>query len=884
MSSLRRHRRAGLALVVLALALLGVRLQSSRAVVRTGNGIRLSRLEAPEVPLESKVQGTVGDFLLESDVLSLIIGASTVTPEQRTKFGRILDVAAGNWNQDGLESLGTNARISGRAAIVTTTAVTPTFVEGAPAVRISQTAYNDRLWLTTLLRVRTGVPYVEITTRIENRGKAPIKALEVGDYIAWTGVPTFVPGIGEIEDKGKRTLRWFGRRGPALAYAMVYPDVPANVEFQSGVHPLQTAWSLPATIAPGEEKVFLRYLVASWRSMADAASWAHRLCGQFVGHVVGRLEPPPPSALLTAMAPDGSVALRSQVEWDGTFDLPLAPGRYTLLLDTPGGTSETLVDVRATGPPTTAEFVMPRPGSLVFRVTDSADRPMPARLIVKGIGTTPDPIFGPDFSAAGGHNEIHSGTGTGSVELPRGKYEVLITRGPEFSLVKRSVTIRAGEGVVLPAILVHEVDPHGWIAGDFHLHAAPSIDSEVTLEDRIASLLAGGVDFAVATDHNHVTDYEPFVRAAVAEDRLGVGIGVEITTKDWGHFNAYPVPKNSKAPPFAGIAPKEIFAFVREKLPGAVLQVNHPWMAGYGYFRRAALNEATGDVWRKGFSFDFDTLEIVNGFELSNPDALDQNLSRWFKLLNLGRHYTAVGNSDSHKVSRQWAGYPRTYVNVEHDEPGTALMTEIASALRAGRTVVSMGPFVDVKVNGVGPGGLARADGETINVSVTVTAADWIDVASADIIVDGVISEVLLARPAEQGNVRIDQTVELRVEADAWLVVVVKGTELMKTVLPGVHVPPFAFTNAIFIDVDGDGVYRRPEAKPPELPAPIRAPPVVAPQPQTGPPPPPPAAEEDAQAAAPGSFAPDVVPSPPPRDAGTPPPEIRDAETPQGSG
>ena len=52
----------------------------------------------------------------------------------------------------------------------------------------------------------------------------------------------------------------------------------------------------------------------------------------------------------------------------------------------------------------------------------------------------------------------------------------------------------------------------------------------------------------------------------------------------------------------------------------------------------------------------------------------------WFELINAGRRYTAVGNSDSHRLVYQWAGYPRTYVRVEDDRPSIATDSRCAAA------------------------------------------------------------------------------------------------------------------------------------------------------------------------------------------------------------
>src|SRR4029078_401403 len=98
------------------------------------------------------------------------------------------------------------------------------------------------------------------------------------------------------------------------------------------------------------------------------------------------------------------------------------------------------------------------------------------------------------------------------------------------------------------------------------------------------------------------------------------------------------------------VDPAGIFAAVRAAAPGAVIQVNHPRMGDIGYFNDASLDLVHAAA-KPGFSFEFDTIEVHNGFEHENRAAVEQNLSDWFSLLDLGRHYTAVGNSDSHELS-----------------------------------------------------------------------------------------------------------------------------------------------------------------------------------------------------------------------------------------
>src|SRR6185436_4085985 len=99
-------------------------------------------------------------------------------------------------------------------------------------------------------------------------------------------------------------------------------------------------------------------------------------------------------------------------------------------------------------------------------------------------------------------------TGRGTLEVPHGRYEVLVSHGPEWEVARESVDVEHRDAATLHAVLRHVVETPGWLACDFHLHAAPSDDSGVSLTDRVASLLTEGVELAVASDHDHVTSYE----------------------------------------------------------------------------------------------------------------------------------------------------------------------------------------------------------------------------------------------------------------------------------------------------------------------------------------------------------------------------------------
>jgi hypothetical protein len=261
-------------------------------------------------------------------------------------------------------------------------------------------------------------------------------------------------------------------------------------------------------------------------------------------------------------------------------------------------------------------------------------------------------------------------------------------------------------------------------------------------------------------------------------------------------------------PAFSNVEPPEIFSNVRAAAPGVVIQVNHPRLKGIGYYNRIELDALTGEAESEGSSLDFDTVEVMNGIELASAKSADINLKEWFEILNLGRRYTAVGNSDSHKLVGQWAGYPRTYVRVPEDDPSAVTVEQVSRALRAGQAVVSNGPFVTTLAEGrAGPGDFLPANHGRVSLRVDVRAPPWMDVRRADVFVNGERVASVPARGTTDA-VRIDWRTSLRIAKDSWIVVVARGDRPMQRVMPNTQAAPFAFTNPIFVDADGDGVFR----------------------------------------------------------------------------
>ena len=342
---------------------------------------------------------------------------------------------------------------------------------------------------------------------------------------------------------------------------------------------------------------------------------------------------------------------------DGDYSGPLEPGRYFLVaFGRERGVSRP-VAVEITADRTeVVHLAIPQSGGVHFRVQDQGGLATPCRLTFIALDQAGDAYDWDGLNRVelgggrwdhGVHKIVHSVTGEGMVDLPAGRYEIYVSRGFEYSIAHwDEVEVRAGQVVPLQAALIHEVDTTGFVSGDFHVHARPSVDSGFALEERLKSYLAEGVEYAVSSDHDILTDYQPIIHKLSAEAFVQTDVGVETTTLDFGHYNGYPMkfdagdPAWHGAPPWYGLGLDAVFAGMRERraeglaVQDFIVQANHPRDGIMGYFSQIGLSGYDLERKTPGMMMcgpqtevapcDFDTVEVMNEkrFELIRTPTL----------------------------------------------------------------------------------------------------------------------------------------------------------------------------------------------------------------------------------------------------------------------
>ncbi len=710
------------------------------------------------------------------------------------------------------------------------------------------------------------------------------------EYPQASGFPAF-PGL---------VTNMLATRGNGVSYALVAPSSPDNYPSRySALYPNQqvTDHGLlipylyssvtgvfhaepPPVLLPGQTFEFTLYFVVGRGDVGSVLDAVHEIRGTETGVLAGTLLDEGTGEAIehaSVVVQDAGARFVSQYDTDarGRFRGTLAPGTYTyrIVTHTRETTAARTVSIAA-GETTSVRELLPSPGTLMVQVFDEQGRRIPSKISLVANFSTAD--LGRDprtflYDLAVGEKQrstafdpqrtefiertAHSPDGRFEVRVRPGSYDLVVSRGLEYDVHTEPVLLAAGSSVEKTVTLRKSVGTDGWIGADLHLHAQPSLDSEMAIPDRVASIAAEGVEFAASTDHNFVTDYLPAIAELRLEPWLTSTVGLELTTFEMGHFNAFPLRVDEGSVrggefDWAGEPPQSLFDQLRglgKYGPGeTIVEVNHPRDNVLGYFSQFNLQPDTGlsepreglrgvlapfgpEFAPEAFSLDFDALEVLNGKRLDithtyrAPDPLppppipspapapgeivrDQYgkpafpgvMEDWHGLLNLGYRFTGVGNSDSHKALTQEPGYPRTYfyVGEGNDEAGRYDELDFVASIRSRRAIATNGPFVELTANGA-PIGSEILDGDgTVDLAVRVRSANWIPFERVRVWSNGEVIHDLTVPPAEQHSFARNLTLALTT-ADRWALVEVEGSANLFPILAPQEFEPLSAQTVI---------------------------------------------------------------------------------------
>lgn len=663
-------------------------------------------------------------------------------------------------------------------------------------------------------------PHLLVETIYHNPGAAPLM-VEIADGIR--ADRTFTIVSDEQGNLFSAADDWFGQ-----AYGVRTGNVPLTLQMRG-------ALAFPAEVAkfelePGASRTIARKLFCADSQLAllglAAADLSQKVAtlSVKVAHPQGAAE----QAKLTLMQRDKVFATaRTGVsgEWSG----PVPEGQYELVVDYLGHprvkkTVDLTSDVRES-------ILLPEIGSVRLQVVDAEDRPLPCKVAFFGRDETPDPQFAPDSGEVAVGNLYYSHTGDVAQPLLAGKYEALVSHGPEYDAVSVEFEVLPGQTTAAAAKVKRVVDTQGWISADFHNHASPSGDNTASQYGRVLNLLCENIEFAPCTEHNRVDSYLPHLERMKATHLMATCSGIELTGSPLpvNHQNAFPIehlPRTqdgggptTETDPIEQIAKLSMWNGGADKL----LQMNHPNLPQILGDKDLDGNVDAG--FEKMFAFT-DVIEIHPIQSIFNPPGKDFDFRKdrnpafaWLQMLNQGYRIPGVVNTDAH-YNFHGSGWMRNFIRCSTDDPAKITTPEMIKSSEAGHVVMSTGPFLAVEMTTEAtkkpaiPGDDLSAPNGQAELFIRVQCPNWLDVNRVQVFLNGRADEELnftrRAASSQFGNevVKFEARLPLKLKRDTHVVVAAIGEGLTLGRVFGSNygkLPPVALANPIFVDVDGDG-------------------------------------------------------------------------------
>jgi hypothetical protein len=218
--------------------------------------------------------------------------------------------------------------------------------------------------------------------------------------------------------------------------------------------------------------------------------------------------------------------------------------------------------------------------------------------------------------------------------------------------------------------------------------------------------------------------------------------------------------------------------------------------------------------------------EILNPnpyYDLARPGrkaTIENRTFGWLQMLNQGRHVWCIAVSDAHRIFGNGVGSWRTYVPSSTDEPSEIKHSEIKHEeiirnSKAGRMMITNGPFLEVRAADGQPIGSSMISAGGVTLHVKVQAPNWMDIDRVQVLVNS-------RQPAEynfrrathahmfrDGVLKFESDIAVKLQRDAHLIVVAAGenSDLSKGWGRSWEsaMKPIAYTNPVYVDVDGKG-------------------------------------------------------------------------------
>jgi len=373
------------------------------------------------------------------------------------------------------------------------------------------------------------------------------------------------------------------------------------------------------------------------------------------------------------------------------------------------------------------------------------------------------------------------------------------------------------------------------------------MDNALSTVERLRTFVAEHGEVMVASEHDTVFSFDQLVKELHLSAKIITITGTEMTSevpshrvpKTIGHANFFPLEPLPQA--FRRGAPngenrrvREVIHEMQRRNPDIVSQLNHARRslalsgelpddfkeqidsqayldhmgpAAHPYQPALPINSYPNNTLIEADpvsglrDIDFDVIEIMNGPQADRVSRVEAMRLDWLSFLKQGIRIVGSANSDSHTRSSQVA-MPRNMVAVEDDSLAAFDIATFTSAIKKGNMYGTTGPLLTLDFSGVKMGGLAHVPKGRL--SGTVSSAAWVDAKTISAQING---ETIETKTLDESG---EFSFELEFLNDALLTVEVHGDAGADYQVVYPLFIPYAFSNPIYIDADGDGQWTAP--------------------------------------------------------------------------
>ena len=403
------------------------------------------------------------------------------------------------------------------------------------------------------------------------------------------------------------------------------------------------------------------------------------------------------------------------------------------------------------------------------------------------------------------------------LQLPAGQFQLFVAAGTEFVPSSRKISIKGRSSLQVRLGRWSNLAKQGWYAGDSHVHLHTGGPIQVTTRDALLAAQAEGIHYVNLCVSNNVGDDirdEDLITGKPHEHSTKnhlLVFGEEMRSMIYGHMQFFGIRKFVE-PQYTGFKntpnsfdyPANFVMAANATAQGGVVTYGHPMFKGQPlpFGKDPTANNAAA----RELPIDA-ILGVVQAIDIMGYNS-DEDLSTelWYKLLNCGLRLSAcVGTDALLDQSTDPMGGSRVYVQVN----GKLTQKKWLTGLKQGRTFVTNGPTLSLKVEGQGPGSTVKI-GQAGQVRIHGSTTSYAPIDRVEIIVNGKVTRRLpVSKPTKKGSLhQLKFDGKVRLDKSSWLALRVRGGEHAH-LFDG---PAFAHTSPVFVRVGNLPIRSRKDA------------------------------------------------------------------------